>query len=282
MTCQRRRKLASRRGFGHAWVLLMLAFAWLQGSAKADVVTLVNGRRIEGRAVAMGGRLRLEIEGGVIELPRSQVLRVDPAPTPSERFHASLRRVDMSDPDALSSAGRRARRLGLYDQSEQLGAMARGLRLERQVARLAQNGCAAAYFEYLDSPAGRACSAAVRGYLVERGAALLSPEERARRSALEEPTATPPKPVDDDLVERRSAAARELAEQRRLLLAERRRLVALEARRVERLRSFGGLFGAPTVLRVTRRVSPPSRGLRASSTAGSRQPFGGASPTPRR
>ena len=59
-------------------LLLLLAVAALPGVAHADDVYLANGRKFEGVvAESTDSEVRIQIQGGVLVLPKSQVLRVE-------------------------------------------------------------------------------------------------------------------------------------------------------------------------------------------------------------
>jgi hypothetical protein len=103
--------LVPGRGFAAAAVVLALA-----ASARADTITLKNGRTIEAeRAWIEGNQVRYQKDGGVYGLPKSLVQSVDQRPTPPA----------VTDPDT-----QRARELLAVDPAEAVRAASLALKRE--------------------------------------------------------------------------------------------------------------------------------------------------------
>ncbi len=108
----------------------------LAAPCRADVIHLKNGRSIEGRVVARTAReVRLKTAEGVVVLPTAVLREVSRQQTPEEELAERAAAIDLDDPHAIEALALWASSRGLGDQGSDLLALARGIRLERLVAR---------------------------------------------------------------------------------------------------------------------------------------------------
>ncbi|RMG06801.1 MAG: hypothetical protein D6731_24965 [Planctomycetota bacterium] len=208
------------------WILAV-AFG---GAARADVVHLRNGRTLEGKIV--GGtreELRLEVPGGSIVLPREVVARIERRASPTEEYARRARRVDPGDPRALEALAFWAAGRGLGEQALQLRAHARGLRLERRVARARRSGRARDFLAVHTWARRAGCSEIVQAWLLEQALA----RDPANAAALDALAALRPPPAPEPSeAEREQAALRAALERERSASAELRARLA-EVERLE-------------------------------------------------
>lgn len=118
--------------------LLVLAagLCLLATPCRADVIHLKNGRTLEGRVIERTERqVRLKTADGVVVLPTAVIEGITKQDTPEEELARRAAAVDMNDPAAIEALALWASSRGLGDQSCDLMALARGIRLERMVAR---------------------------------------------------------------------------------------------------------------------------------------------------
>jgi len=95
-----------------ACVLAVLSF-WSSPAAHADVVHLKGGRQLVGRVIDDGDPVRIEVEGGLLTLPRSRVERVERAELPEvayERTRAELEDGDVKTALALATTAHKLHR----------------------------------------------------------------------------------------------------------------------------------------------------------------------------
>jgi hypothetical protein len=120
---------------------LLLLLAGGAGLARADVVLLRNGRRIEGKVLARSEReVRLKTASGVMVLPAAAVARVDLQMSAEEELGDRVHATDMTDPKAVEALALWASSRGLGAAARDLLALSRGLRLERLVAEAQRSG----------------------------------------------------------------------------------------------------------------------------------------------
>src|SRR5688500_101444 len=99
---------------------LALALALAAGAARADVVHLVHGGRLEGRVEERGDDVRIVLEGGSVTLPRTKIKAIDRAEPPHaicDRRRAELREGDAAGALALAQFAEKA---GLPQQASEL------------------------------------------------------------------------------------------------------------------------------------------------------------------
>lgn len=239
------------RRLTRALAALLLAASAVQ----ADVVHLVNGRRIEGRVVARTAEgLQLEVAGGQIHVPAAQVARVEERLAPQDELAVRVRNADMGDPDVVARLAVWASQRGLGLEARQLEAQADGLRLERKVAEARARADAIGWLDVLAWARERRLSTEVRVWLADRAVAAnprnraaweardLALREQAEAARPKPPAArpdpagparpAPPAPAEDrEADERVAALERQLAEQEAEAEALRERVGELERRR---------------------------------------------------
>lgn len=113
-----------------------LAACLVAAPARADVIHLKNGRTIEGRVVARTAKeVRLKTAEGLVVLPTAVIEEVSRRQPPEEELAERAALTDMNDPAAIEALALWASSRGLGDQGSDLLALARGIKLERLVAR---------------------------------------------------------------------------------------------------------------------------------------------------
>ena len=65
--------------------------------ARADTVVLGDGDRIEGKVLEHGQRVRIEMDFGTVEIPRSQIVRIERKPGKLRAFERHLSRAETVD-----------------------------------------------------------------------------------------------------------------------------------------------------------------------------------------
>ncbi|RMG13340.1 MAG: hypothetical protein D6731_12470 [Planctomycetota bacterium] len=153
---------------------------------RADVVTLRDGRTLEGRVLARNERhLVLWIEGaGRLVLEAGRVLRVERADA-TERVYGDLAaRTDMSDPDAVEGLALWCSRRGWGSKAQELFALAKGLRFEAFARRAQSEGTPRAWARVFHWGRKNGLDAEVLLWALDR-ARRLDPEHPAVRAAEE-------------------------------------------------------------------------------------------------
>lgn len=113
----------------------LLLFA-LPPATRADVVTLRDGRVLEGRVVQRrAGVLAIVSPLGQIEVREAEVLNIRREPTADERYESRKASTDLDDPDALERLALWAREQGLSGRARDLEQRAAAIRERRAQAR---------------------------------------------------------------------------------------------------------------------------------------------------
>jgi hypothetical protein len=217
--------------------------------ALADTVELKNGRRIEGKIVSRNeAAVRIQVEGGCIDLPRHQIAEITDAPTADDEYGERFQNTPLDDPRAIDALASWARSKGLEAHARQLAELASGVRLEQGFDGARAEGTVDGYlrleawarqegfsFEVRRLALSNAQKLDPGSPLVRRGLATIEGEERAasalaRARARARPSAS-------------AAAAAALAARERDL-AERERAVS-ERERLERERAEAAAGGDP-------------------------------------
>jgi hypothetical protein len=197
---------------------LTLAFALLlalPGFARADVIHLSNGRTLEGKVVSTTPtHIRLRVAGGQFELPRHRVARVETRRPASEDYAERARKTDMDDPRQVKELADWASARNLGARARQLRGLARGLQLEKRIARAKAGHKASAYYDTYAWAKVQGFSPEIQRYLLDE---LLSrwPQHRpAQRAlaALEEALRPKPTPAEEEQTALREKLARQAAE----------------------------------------------------------------------
>ena len=114
------------------FVSLLLSFA-AAGSVQADVVTLHDGRRVEGKVERRGGgRLLIRGRFGEVLVDERDVAKVEHTATADELYALERRQTDLEDPDAL-------RRLAAWCVGQGLRTEAHGLEVRADELEAAQH-----------------------------------------------------------------------------------------------------------------------------------------------
>ena len=154
--------------------LLSLSLVLGLGSlALGDVLHLNNGRRLEGKVVSQrGGTISLEVRGGVLQIPKSMVRRVERKETPREAYAARARRTDMNDTAEVEALALWASKRGLGERAKELRRLADGQRLEAKVNAAKASKRARDFYEAQEWARLRDFSPDVQRYLLEQALEL--------------------------------------------------------------------------------------------------------------
>ena len=164
--------------------LVFASLLALPGLASADVIHLSNGRTLEGKVVSTTRtHIRLRVAGGQFELPRQRVTRIETRRPAGEDYAERARKTDMDDPRAVSELADWASARNLGAQARQLRGLARGLKLEKRIARAKAGDKASAYFDTYAWAKVQGFSPQIQRYLLTE---LLErwPEHRTAQRAL--------------------------------------------------------------------------------------------------
>jgi len=122
---------------GSLLTLLLLAPA----VASADVLTLCNGRRMEGKIVEQTpSKIRIRIPGGTFEVPTRQVKKIERSENRLAELAEVASKTDMEDAAAIERLARVAREKGLRKQAKEIEGIARDVRLQQRVAEARRKG----------------------------------------------------------------------------------------------------------------------------------------------
>lgn len=189
--------------------LALVGVLALAGPVHADAIKLKTGGTLENVKIKLEGDfVRIQVDRGSIVVAKSDVLEVVAAPTHEEELASARDQLAQrklaagEDPTKIRAVASWARQNGLGDESEQLGALARGIELDCQVEALAGSHDVAPYLALARSlgpdftPAERACvleqalridpdNASVRDALgqVKRGGRWVTRADAARLDA---------------------------------------------------------------------------------------------------
>lgn len=228
----------------------LLGLTLLGGAASADDVFLKNGRKFEGViAETTDTQVRIRMQGGVVSLPRSQVLRVESKDSDLSgylrRKEALRRSADTRARDWLELA-RWAKSHGLEQGAREAALMAAELEPKLEGLAPLLRGFKYAY----DEQAGRWISyeesMRKRGFVFTQGA-WISREELAERARLQREAEAHASQI------REAARAERAARQTEMLLATQTALLAETVRERERERyvppyaAYAG-YGWPVVV----------------------------------
>jgi len=120
----------------------------LPSFASADVIHLSNGRTLEGKVVSTTPtHIRLRVAGGQLQLPRKRVARIETRRPASEDYAERAAKTDMDDPKQVSQLADWASARNLGAQARQLRDLARGLQLEKRIARAKAGDKASVYYD---------------------------------------------------------------------------------------------------------------------------------------
>jgi hypothetical protein len=220
---------------------LLLGLSLTGGAVSADDVFLKNGRKFEGViAETTDTQVRIRMQGGVVSLPKSQVLRVESKDSDLSgylrRKEALRRSADTSGQDWLELA-RWAKTQGLEQGAREAALVAAELNPKLEGVATLLRG----YKYTFDEAAGRWISyeesMRKRGFVFTQGA-WISREELAERARLQ-------REAEAHVAQLREAArADRAARQTEMLLATQTALLAETVRDRERERNAGP-YGAP-------------------------------------
>ncbi|HEX6865294.1 MAG TPA: hypothetical protein VF414_20870, partial [Thermoanaerobaculia bacterium] len=210
---------------------LLLGLVLMGGAASADDVFLKNGRKFEGViAETTDTQVRIRMQGGVVSLPKSQVLRVEAKDSDLSGY---LRRKEAlrKSPDARAEdwleLARWAKSQGLEQGAREAALIAAELDPKLEGVATLLRG----YKYTFDEPAGRWISyeesMRKRGFVFTQGA-WISKEELAERARLQ-------READAHVAQMREAArAERAARQTEMLLATQTALLQETVRERER------------------------------------------------
>ena len=114
---------------------LALALLLLAPAARADVVYLKNGRTLSGNVTREGDGYRLRTGSGGMFIPADQVLRVEQAETPLERYRKDAAAVRDADVEGHYRLARYCKEHGLTKQMREELAIVLALAPEHEAAR---------------------------------------------------------------------------------------------------------------------------------------------------
>ncbi len=160
--------------------LALLLFAAVTLPASADVVVLTNGSRFEGIVREEGGRVRIETDLGMVELPRDLVREIERAPAKLEEYRERTTALREDDVESHYELGR-------WAKANELETVARH-EFEAVLAFDPDHASARAQLGYqlLDGRwMSREEAMQARGFVLEDGA-WISREEIELRTAAEE------------------------------------------------------------------------------------------------
>lgn len=216
----------------------------LPGLARADLIHLTNGRTLEGKVVSSTPtHIRLRVAGGQFQLPRHRIQRVEKRRPASEDYAERARKTDMEDPGQVKKLADWASARNLGAQARQLRDLARGLKLEKRIARAKAGNKASAYYDTYAWAKVQGFSPQIQRYLLTE---LLDrwPEHRAAQVALRaidlalRPQPTPEEREQAELRERVQAQAAEAeALKKRVKELEEAKRQAEEAARQRQVRN---------------------------------------------
>ncbi|MGE0709751.1 MAG: hypothetical protein AB7N76_21980 [Planctomycetota bacterium] len=222
---------------------ILLALILVPGLAAADVLHLKNGRTLEGKVVSERGEaIGLEVQGGVLRVPRSSVARVERRAPPEEEYRARLKKTDLDDPAAVEALSLWASAHGLGAQAKDLRRIANGQRLQQRVAVARKQKDAGAFFLTYRWAQRNGFGDDVLRYLLEQALDLdprhgLAQKELRRLPAVsdddegpEEEARREPEREEPARSSRETELERRLAEQQSEADALRKRLAELERR----------------------------------------------------
>lgn len=100
------------------WTACFLSL--LAGSAAADRVTLVDGRTLNGNVTIDGDTVQIEMEYGVVRIPRAEVQSIESRDTPEVELAKKVAQAPPENAPALAEIARWAGQSGLLRQAEEL------------------------------------------------------------------------------------------------------------------------------------------------------------------
>ncbi|HZV01201.1 MAG TPA: hypothetical protein VFF73_31105 [Planctomycetota bacterium] len=145
--------------------------------ARGDTVSLTNGRQLTGRVLSQSDTaVTLAVAGGKMDLPRSQIARIDLEPSLEDEYALRYLKIDAGDPEALDGLAAWCGAHRMPTQAQYLRDQAQGIRLDRRFARAKT---AADFLEVADWAKEHGFSTEVRRLAASRALELAPRSARA-------------------------------------------------------------------------------------------------------